>query len=535
MEIQTKEFEPKVESTDLKAFMEVSRALSTSLDLEEVMNAIMDAMVEHLGMERSTLTLLNSKTGELMIEVARGLSEDEISRGKYRPGEGVTGRVLETGEAMIVPDIGKEPLFLNRTRARKGLDKSSIAFLCIPVKIGNETIGALSADRDRPAERDLEHDLRTLTIIASFAATAVKINHMVQEEISVKAYNENILQSMHHGVLTLDGKGYITSVNNAASSFLGLLDPGVGKSMEKVLGSHKVLLRLLREGVEKGSVYKNREVTVSTSESGPATLGVTTNPLTGSTGDRLGVLVILEDMTEKKRLERAVRRSQRLAALGELAAGVAHEVRNPLGGIRLASQLLEQEIGNDAPKLEYTSVIIHEVDRLNRLVENLLEFAQPTGVNLEDTELSSLLDRALHLVEDQIHSKSIETQLEVEPGLPPVPMDPEKILQVLINLLLNAVEASPDGETIRIMAGIDTGYSAEGRRHVVIEVQDRGSGIAPDVQDHVFTPFFTTKEKGSGLGLAISHRIVEEHGGSLDFVSPPGAGATFFVALPLPE
>ncbi len=536
METPTKELKPKAQTTSLKALTEVSRALSASLDLEEVLNAIMDSMVERLGLERSTLTLLNQETGELMIEVARGLSDDEILRGKYRPGEGITGKVLETGEAMVVPDINKEPLFLDRTRARKGLDKSNIAFFCVPVKIGNETVGALSADRDCSAERDLNEDLRTLTIIASFAATAVRINHMVQEVLSMKAYNEDILRSMRQGVLTLDENGHVTSANKAALSLLGLLDPTVvGKPIEEVLASHKVLSRLLTKAVEEGTVYKNREVTVSTSESGPGILGLRTNPLTGPTGEKLGVLAVFEDMTEKKRLERAVRRSQRLAALGELAAGVAHEVRNPLAGIRMASQLLEGELAPEDSNREYTSVIIREADRLNRLVENLLEIAQPSGVTLEDTEVQPLLDRAVQLMETQIRSKSIKMQVEVEESLPQIRTDPEKILQVLLNLLLNAVEASPTGETLRIAAGIDTGYSAEGRRHVVIEVQDRGSGIPPDVQEHIFTPFFTTKEQGSGLGLPISHRIVEEHGGSLDFVSPPGGGATFFVAFPIPE
>ena len=172
----------KSEVRELGLLFQISQVLDRSLDLREVVGPVLDAVSKQMGMVRGTLTLLNRQTGEIFIDAAHGLSESQKERGRYRLGEGVTGKVIQTGRAMAVPRVSQEPLFLNRTGAREGLRKKDIAFLCVPIKIGNEVIGALSADHLLPKEVSLEEDVRVLSIIGSMIAQAVRLRQSAQEE-----------------------------------------------------------------------------------------------------------------------------------------------------------------------------------------------------------------------------------------------------------------------------------------------------------------------------------------------------------------
>ena len=167
---------------ELTALYEVSQALSLTLDVESSMYSIMEILEKRLGMKRATMTLLHPITGELFIDIGHGLTDAEIKRGKYRIGEGITGKVVETGKPAVIPRIGKEPLFLDRTRSRKGIDKNNISFICVPVKLGDSVIGAFSVDKIFSPEVSLEEDVRVLSIIASMIGQAVKIRQLIQSE-----------------------------------------------------------------------------------------------------------------------------------------------------------------------------------------------------------------------------------------------------------------------------------------------------------------------------------------------------------------
>jgi Nif-specific regulatory protein len=170
------------ELKELTLFFEISQILDRSLDLRDVVGPVLDAVARHMGMVRGTLTLVNRQTGEIVIDAAHGLSDSQKERGRYRVGEGVTGKVIQSGRPMVVPRVSQEPLFLNRTGAREGLKKKDVAFICVPIKIGNQVIGALSADHLLPKEVDLEEEVRVLTVIGSMIAQAVRLRQAAQEE-----------------------------------------------------------------------------------------------------------------------------------------------------------------------------------------------------------------------------------------------------------------------------------------------------------------------------------------------------------------
>src|SRR5688572_2522894 len=172
----------KRELKELQLLFEISQILDRSLDLREAVGPVIDAMAAHMGTVRGTLALINRQTGEISIDAAHGLSESQKERGRYRVGEGVTGKVIQTGRPMVVPRVSEDPLFLNRTGARDGLKKKDVAFICVPIKIGTEVMGALSADHVLPKEVSLEEDVRLLTIIGSMIAQAVRLRQSAQEE-----------------------------------------------------------------------------------------------------------------------------------------------------------------------------------------------------------------------------------------------------------------------------------------------------------------------------------------------------------------
>jgi two-component system nitrogen regulation sensor histidine kinase GlnL len=233
-------------------------------------------------------------------------------------------------------------------------------------------------------------------------------------------------------------------------------------------------------------------------------------------------------------LEESQRPADRLAALGQLAAAMAHEIKNPLLGIRGAAQLLREELLHDDLR-EYPEVIIREADRLNALLEEMLDFARPHPLKQETVNLHEVLDNVLALERPSCQARGILVRQQYDPSLPDISADRHRLTQVFLNLVRNAWEAMPHGGTLTLT----TKTASEFVRFkpgtgpiLLIEVADEGGGISLEVQEKLFTPFFTTKPTGSGLGLVISHKIVEEHGGRLAMKSSPGKGTTVRVYLP---
>jgi signal transduction histidine kinase len=234
-----------------------------------------------------------------------------------------------------------------------------------------------------------------------------------------------------------------------------------------------------------------------------------------------------------------IREKERMAVLGQMSAGLAHEIRNPLGAIKGAAQYLDPvEVGGDAS--EFLKIIIEEADRLNQVVDQFLDYARPYQAQMESTDINQVIHQTVRLVAPGLDGKNIQLDLDLHPDLPSVPASGQQLTQVVLNLLTNAVEAMPDGGKLTVKTGLRTdglGTSlpvALARTGVEVQVTDTGRGIAPEVQQRIFVPFFTTKERGTGLGLAISQRILEHHGGEIRIRSAEGQGSTFTVVLPCP-
>ncbi len=221
-----------------------------------------------------------------------------------------------------------------------------------------------------------------------------------------------------------------------------------------------------------------------------------------------------------------MKRAERLFALGQLSAGLAHEVRNPLASIAGAAGILQRNLRVERKDAECLEIIVKECQRLNSLLTDFLDFARPRTPHLQTTDFRLLIDSVMELAAHAVGKKPMALHKEIRPHLEPVECDPELLKQVLLNLIINAIQATPDDGEVVVSAGLRDG-------RLVVQVRDDGCGVSAVDRDRIFDPFFTTKESGTGLGLSVAHQIVEQHGGILTAEANPAKGMTFSVSLPL--
>jgi two-component system sensor histidine kinase HydH len=278
---------------------------------------------------------------------------------------------------------------------------------------------------------------------------------------------------------------------------------------------------------ENKLVIRGQEIEVQHPSGNRIPLSLSVAPLKDEMGREMGSVLLLRDLREIRDLQEKVRRSERLAFLGRLAAGVAHEIRNPLSSIRGFAQYFMNRFKGQEEEQGYASIMVKEVDRLNRVITELLDFARPKEPHREPHSLENIMAYSLALLGPELTRKKVEVEKEYEPNLPQVLVDRDQLSQAFLNLLLNSLESIDGGGKIRVslkMGGVQPS--------VEVAIADTGRGIPQEDLGKVFEPFFSTKRKGTGLGLAIVHQIIESHEGNIAVESREGMGTTFRVTLP---
>ena len=343
----------------------------------------------------------------------------------------------------------------------------------------------------------------------------------------LESFHKNVIDNIPSGLLTIDTQGRVNLVNDTACAILGMTrEDTVGKPMGQVLAGIEGWEA--REGRDDSRVPR-AEIRFLRADGTEVFLGFSTSPMKDAEGHAIGRVVIFQDLTPIRQMEERVRIADRLAGVGELAAGLAHEIRNPLASIAGSSQLLRESAASSGESATLLDIIGRESQRLNGLITDFLAYTGPSQRNTMRLDVAALLrDVAEAVRAGEAREKGVAVELAPLPTLM-VEGDGEQLKQVAWNLVRNAVQAAPAGGKVMI-----DGFEQirHGSRYVVAMVVDTGAGIAPGILEKIFNPFFTTKEGGTGLGLSISQRIVHQHKGFIEVRQAPGKGCAFSVFLP---
>ena len=361
-----------------------------------------------------------------------------------------------------------------------------------------------------------------------------------EELADLKSYTDSILESLTSGIITLDLDGRVVTMNPAAELLTGLFAAeATGRYCTEVFSHSPEVVELLMETLASRTVVASTSLMLRRRNGTSLAIELSTAPLGEAGGKDLGAVGVFKDVTVVHELEAQLRRSDRLAALGTLAAGLAHEIKNPLTSLRTFTRLVSRRFNDQRFRQTFERVVPRELERINRIVERLLELARPRRLSLKPVQLPVLLGRVVELYANQIETKQIIVLHEYARDLPTIQGDGEHLYQAFLNLVTNALEAMGTGGRLTLRAGWseDRDWLSSSRRapkrSVKVEIEDTGTGIPPAEADKIFNPFFTTKEGGTGLGLALAHKIIEDHDGSVTFRSSPGAGTTFRLLLPV--
>lgn len=338
------------------------------------------------------------------------------------------------------------------------------------------------------------------------------------------AFADEVVSHLPVGLIASDASGRITFFNEAAEKITGL---------KRRLARNQTPDMLLPDGLcdvqkslDQGIEIAEREMECTFAESKTVPVSVSATRINNDEGEFVGQILILRDLREIRRLQDEIRRQEKLAAMGGLAAGVAHEVRNPLSSIKALATFFSEQFPEDSDGKEAADVMVQEVDRLNRVITELLDFARPSDLSREPSDINELISRSIKLIQQDASNKNIGISINTVEDLCPARIDPDRLSQCLLNLYLNAVQAMDNGGTLTVNC------QAEDDKNVKILVSDTGSGIAPMNLNKIFDPYFTTKKKGAGLGLAIVYKIIEAHGGHIDVMSKLDEGTTFTISIP---
>jgi PAS domain S-box-containing protein len=361
-----------------------------------------------------------------------------------------------------------------------------------------------------------------------------EIQRLGRELEDVKNFMESIFQSIGSGIMVTRVNDMITYVNRAGERILGFSkDELIGKPLSNLsLREKQSVVQSLLNNPE--DVDTRREGWMRKKDGAEFPVGFSINNHLDNRGESIGKIVIFRDLTSIYKIQEEILRMDRLVSLGKLSSGIAHELRNPLAGIKTTAQALGEELTEEDPRREYLQRITKEIDRLNELLKTFFSFAKPQKLNLTPCHVRDIINEIIPFLIKEIADKGIRFEEKYDPYLPRIKADKTQMHQVFLNLFLNAIQAMPEGGELKIGVSSFVSAGGDGPRQNFIKaiVSDTGKGIPPHMIDRIFDPFFTTKPKGIGLGLSIAYQIINKHGGTIKVESQWEKGTSFVITLP---
>lgn len=506
----------------LLTLQKISKQTSSALNLDKLCQVISTGAIKITKAACSALYLLDEEGKYLTIASARGFDAVESTSVRLKSGAGIVGWVAKSGTPILVDDVSKDPRY-------RPILAEVVSQLAVPLTNDKRVIGVLQAGSGTRAAFT-EDDLKLLFIFAGHAASLIRNARLYGQVMTERNFRENILESSPNSMITINLKKEITTINRRTEELFRLRRKDVlGVRVDAIFPAD--IVRIVALALDEHAVVTRKEIHQVRKDGSPVILGVTSSLLRTHQGSLIGAMIIVRDLTEEKKTEELIRRLDRLTSLGQLSAGIAHEIRNPLTSINFNVQLLAKKGASTENAKRLLDDTQEGIDRIRILVKGMLDFAKPSLPSLKSDSLLRVVQGAVGLMDSQLREKKVAVLCDVHDDLPKVVLDAHQIQQVLVNLLLNGMEAMPEGGMIRIAGWHEKG-SKKRNDQIVLHVTDKGCGIPDDHLSRIFNPFFTTKPEGTGLGLSIVHKIMEQHGASVDVVSEPNNGTTFILRFP---
>ena len=525
----------------LKTVHYLSQYLGTVYERELVLQTVLRTCVKGLGYDRAILYLYDPSTRCLICHQTFGFSPEHKVTTRWPSynidqHDCIPTKVFRSGETIFVQNIQTDDRATS-IDLRIAADGETDCFVFTAVKGRDRAIGVLGADTKTSRREIKEIDIESLEILANDAARAIERSELHGELVAERNFIKSIVTHMASGIITLDESGRLTWFNPYSENVFKI-------KPEDALGKHyRDVFAALPSWIEVIDGYLNCQSTEQTStehhtvfqDGKEKVLAVHSSRIYQDKQHHSIFALFVSDITQRKRMEEHIRRSDRLVSLGVLAAGIAHEMRNPLTGISLLLDDLHDHLKDRPQERELIQKSLEEMDRLENLISGLLDFSVPSRrVNLEVRPLGDVVRNTVFLVRKLCENQRVSLSVQADESLPVINLDAEKLQQALLNLLLNAIQAMPDGGKLDVglqkVSGSDSLLSEAAVR---IAVTDTGKGVLSEDLPYVFDPFFTRNPSGCGLGLAIVHSIVQEHKGRISVSSQLDKGTTFWVDLPV--
>ena len=560
----------------LKLLYQVSNVIHSTLEPQDALQLIVSEAVRLMRATSGSVALINPTSGFLEIHASQNLPS-AASRLKLRVGEGITGWVAQTGKPVCVGDVTRDPRYV---MVRRGVRSE----LAVPLDVSGETRGVINVDSDRvdvftSDDQELLQELAVqaakvientwlyeqlrlkVRLFESLANVSQTINSTLNLDEALQVITREacaLMQSRMCSLMMLDESREwldLRASHGAGEAYVNKPRLAVGDSLLGVVVRRKKPVQVAN--VQASNRYQNVEVArreglisllsvpLLFASQAIGTLSVYMDRLYHFSNEEIRILSALAELSaiaiEKARLyervvdvEEQLRQNEKLAALGLLAAEVAHEIRNPLTVMKLLYHSLDLKFPDNDPRAKDARIIDAKIEHLNTIVEQILAFARTTEPQFAPVNLNSLVDELGLLVRHKLANQNVRLNVRLKPDLPVVMGDAPQLEQAFLNLILNAVEAMPAGGTLTIKSRASRlPRSSPAATHVVLEFKDTGGGMSPEVQKRAFkTVLNTAKTKGTGLGLAIVGRIVETHRGEVRIKSQLGHGTTICITLP---
>jgi PAS domain S-box-containing protein len=509
-----------------RTLIEFGRTLTNEVRLEPMLGSVMDRVSQTLLVDRLAI-----------------FQEDPTKPGHMRLARSMGVRLTEPLDLGFLeparPEFARGALFFESPRAardvsesvRRTLEQLDLNYF-VPCRIREHTVAVLGLGKTVDGDFLSSDDVELVETIAGYVAIALdnsqlytSLEQKATEIARLKDFSENIVESLNVGVLAVDLAGLVESWNTRMEQLFGVTrEQAVGHQLDFLLPeelSKEINARSDDELIT--GIYKQRLHHLGKT----LTLNVSITPLVSKSGERIGRLLLFDDVTQRERLEEQMTQTEKLTSLGLLAAGVAHEVNTPLAVISNYIQMLGKQMPDGDPRQAIIEKIVKQTFRASEIVNNLLNFSRTSATEVVDIDVNRVVEETLSLVAHPLKTSQIQVVRQLGETLPAVRGSANKLQQVFLNLFLNARDAMPGGGMLEVRTTAHNGS-------VEVEIVDTGAGIAREHIHRIFDPFFTTKAsgRGTGLGLSVSYGIIKEHSGKIDVRSTPGKGTSFHVELP---